>query len=113
MDGYTYLYLCQTCTDQCSLEATLDKNEIESLQLSQGGKKKNRPNKQRAVLIWKVRVRTLDFQHILEETDSHDSQLDLGAFQHRFDVSHLTSNISQWALLNYLKADMAQNFEKF
>ena len=52
---YSY-QLYHKCSDQCSLEASVEKNENESLDFTQVGKKKPSPNKQRAVLIWQVRV---------------------------------------------------------
>ena len=55
-DGYRYMYLCHKCTDQWSLEASVEKNEIESLDLPQVGKKKTRPNSNRAVTIKQYRV---------------------------------------------------------
>ena len=55
-DGFGYMYLCHKCTVQQSLQASFKKFEIHPLGLSQFVNEKPRPNKQRAVLIWQVRV---------------------------------------------------------
>ena len=50
------MFLCYKGSGQLSLHAPVDKFEVEPLDLPQAAKEKTRPNKQRAVAIWQVRV---------------------------------------------------------